>query len=146
MPRADTDVQTMIQMFQAKGFNKSELVALTGAHTIARKLDRTPMDSTVGEWDSSYYTETSANETPGFVEADKFMAQSGQVGEDWRYMGKSQDNFMNSFIPAMEKMSLMGFDKKNLCNGSDIIRWYAGDVRGRRRSVLSKVKRSKVGM
>ena len=146
MPRADTDVKTMIRMFEEKGFNKSELVALTGAHTIARKLDRTPMDSTLGKWDHTYYTETSANETPGFVEADKFMAQSGEVGEQWRYMGRSRGNFMSSFTPAMEKMSLMGYDKKDLCDGSDIIRWYAGHVHGMRRSVLSKAKRSNVAL
>ena len=129
----------MISMFEAKGFNKTELVALTGAHTIGRKLDHTPLDKTVDKWDNRFYTDTSANETPGFIQSDKFLSQAGETGEDWRYMGRSYENFMTSFIPAMEKMSMMGNDINGMADCSGIISWYYGHVRGaaRRKVLLS---------
>lgn len=142
MPNGGTDAQTMINMFAARGFNSSELVALTGAHTIARKLDQTPMDHTVGEWDQRFYTDTSANDTPGFIDSDKFLSQAGETGEDWRYMGESYQNFMTSFVPAIEKMSMMGNDIGGMADCTSIISWFYGHVReATRRRVLLKGRR-----
>lgn len=136
MPVAETDAETMVDMFTAKGFSKMELVALTGAHTIGRQLDGTPMDRSMGEWDNKFYNETLDNSAPRSVAADRFMAEAGETGEEWRYLGKSQNNFMNEFIPAMEKLSLMGNDKDSMVDCSEIIRDYSSNANVRKRVLL----------
>ncbi|KAF2451596.1 class II peroxidase [Karstenula rhodostoma CBS 690.94] len=133
MPNATTDAITMIDLFSSRNFSKTELVALTGAHTIARQLDGTGMDNTAGEWDNSFYSDTSTNSAPRSVAADTFLAQAGETGEEWRTVGETQQSFMDAFVPAMEKLSLMGSDKDDLFDCSDVVQWYAGNSGGRRR-------------
>jgi len=144
MPDARTNAKTMVDMFAKRNFSKTELVALTGAHTIGRQLDGTDMDSTAGEWDYHFYSETSGNSAPRSVAADRFMAQAGVTGNEWRAVGETQESFMDAFIPAMEKLSLMGNDKGNMVNCSEVIEVYAADAkeqRKMRRRVLLKGRR-----
>jgi hypothetical protein len=136
MPKEDTDAQTMVDLFSQKNFSKTELVALAGAHTIGRQLDGTAMDHTVDEWDVGFYSETSRNSAPGSVAADTFMAQAEDTADHWRAVGETQKSFMDAFVPAMEKMSLMGSDKGDLVDCSDVIQSYAGNAKVRRRVIL----------
>ncbi|OAG09942.1 heme peroxidase [Paraphaeosphaeria sporulosa] len=140
MPNATTDARTMVDLFAQHNFSKTELVALTGAHTIGRQLDGTDMDNTPGEWDHKFYSETSSNSAPQPVAADTFLAQDGETGEEWRAVGKTQESFKDAFIPAMEKLSLMGSNKDHMTDCSGVVQSYAGRAKGRRR-VLLKGKR-----
>jgi hypothetical protein len=126
----------MVDLFSQKNFSKNELVALAGAHTIGRQLDGTPMDHTVGEWDNSFYSETSRNSAPGSVAADVFMAHAEETADEWRAVGETQRSFMDAFIPAMEKMSLMGSDKDDMVDCSDVVQSYAGNENVRRKVLL----------
>lgn len=142
MPTAQTDPETMVDMFSERNFSKTELVALAGAHTVGRQLDGTDMDDTVGEWDHNFYSEVSEQSAPNPVAADTLMAQSEETGDEWKTVGKTQQSFIGAFIPAMEKMSLMGQDKDDLVDCSDVVESYAGSAKARRR-VLLKGRRLK---
>lgn len=129
MPNATTDPNLMVDMFAARGFSKWELVALAGAHTVGRQLDGAGMDSTVGEWDHRFYSEVANNTAPHPVLADVLLTQDQATSLEWRVVGESQKNFMETFVRAMEKLSLMGSNKKDLVDCSDIVKSYAGRVK-----------------
>ncbi|KAF1965292.1 heme peroxidase [Bimuria novae-zelandiae CBS 107.79] len=137
LPSAETDAKTMVEMFAAKNFSKTELVALIGAHTIGRKLDNKPMDTTINVWDNKFYTETAEHSAPASVQADTYLAEAGETSGEWKHMGESQENFMSAFIPAMEKLSLMGNDRSKMVDCSEVVKWYA-DTAPKRRRVLLK--------
>lgn len=136
MPNAQTDAKTMVDLFSSRNFSNIELVALTGAHTIGRQLDGSDMDNTAGEWDHKFYSDTSSNSAPRPVAADTFLARAGETGEEWRTVGKTQKSFMDAFIPAMEKLSLMGSNKGDLVDCSDVVQSYSSNARVRRRVLL----------
>ncbi|KAJ4301359.1 hypothetical protein N0V90_003451 [Kalmusia sp. IMI 367209] len=136
MPTARTNATSMVSLFAAKNFSITELVALTGAHTIGRKLDGTPMDDTIGEWDNNFYNQTAAGSAPGSVAADTFMSQSDETGEEWAKVGQSLEAFHWAFVPAMEKLSLMGHQKGELINCSEVVREYASSAKMMRKMFL----------
>ncbi|KAL5417523.1 hypothetical protein PMIN06_001044 [Paraphaeosphaeria minitans] len=137
MPNATTDARTMVDLFAQRNLSKTELVALTGAHTIGRQLDGTDMDNAAGEWGHQFYSEISSNSAPHPVAADTFLAQAGETGEQWRTVGKTQESFKDAFIPAMEKLSLMGSNNDDLVDCSGVVKSYAGRAKVRRRVRLN---------
>lgn len=64
LPLPEQDAQTLIDLFAAKTFTADGLVALVGAHTVARQrfVDPgrydAPQDSTPAVWDSAFYAQT----------------------------------------------------------------------------------------
>ncbi|KAF2682164.1 class II peroxidase [Lentithecium fluviatile CBS 122367] len=124
----NTDAATLVAHFAAKGFSITEMVALAGAHTIGRQLDSSAMDSTVGEWDSSFYGEVANGSTANPLNSDRFLSNSSDTSAQWSSVGASSSSFESAFVPAMEKMSLLGNDKSSLTDCSDVVKSYANMI------------------
>jgi peroxidase len=115
----------MLGLFSARGFSTTDLVALSGAHTIGKQLDGSAMDSTVGKWDSGFYSEVADGSAPDALGSDKFLSNSSETSGEWSSVGASSTSFEDAFVPAMEKLSLLGNDKDSLTDCSDVISNYA---------------------
>lgn len=124
----------MVDMWAARGFSKTDLVALAGAHTVGRQLDGADMDNTVGEWDNRFYSDVANGTASQPVVADVLMSRAEETSEEWRAVGQSQKSFVGAFVPAMEKLSMMGNNRKNLIDCSDVVKSYAGKAKGPRRT------------
>ncbi|KAF2645879.1 heme peroxidase [Massarina eburnea CBS 473.64] len=124
MPGANINATALVSLFTSKGFTKTELVALSGAHTIGKQLNGSAMDTSVGKFDSGFYKSVSDG-SANPINADKYMSNSSDTKTEWNSVGASQTSFQDAFVPAMEKMSLMGWDKADLTDCSDIISGFA---------------------
>lgn len=113
---------TIVSGFAAKGFSVSELVALMGAHTVAKDLNGDGLDSSTGNWDTAFYTETSEGSAPSSLNSDKFLSNSTQTSADWTSFGSDASAWAAAFIPAMEKLSLLGItDTDSLTDCSSVL-------------------------
>ncbi|KAH8890442.1 heme peroxidase [Thozetella sp. PMI_491] len=121
MPGANTDATTLISQFAAKGFTATELVALVGAHSTAKNLGGTALDSTVGDWDVTYYSETADGTAPASINADKFLSNASETASTWSGFAASQAAWNAAFVPAMEKMAVLGNDEASLIDCSSVI-------------------------
>lgn len=106
----------------------TELVALAGAHTIGKQLDGSAMDSTVDDWDSGFYSEVADNSAPDPLNSDRFLSNSSETSDTWNGVGASQSSFQDAFVPAMEKLSLLGNDQASLTDCSDVVSSYAAGL------------------
>ena len=86
------------------------------------------MDTTVDKWDSAFYTEVADGSAPDPLNSDVFLSNSTETQSEWDSVGASQSAFDDAFVPAMEKMSLMGWDKADLVDCSSVISSYAGSL------------------
>ncbi|KAF2649115.1 class II peroxidase [Lophiostoma macrostomum CBS 122681] len=125
LPGPNANATFMLSLFSAKGFSTTDLVALAGAHTIGKQLDGSAMDSTVDKWDSGFYTEVSDGSAPDALGSDTSLSNSSETSGEWSSVGTSSSSFENAFVPAMEKLSLLGNDKDALTDCSDVISSYA---------------------
>ncbi|KAI1381873.1 putative class II peroxidase [Hypoxylon crocopeplum] len=112
---------TIVTSFAAKGFSITELVALMGAHSTAKDLNGNALDTTVGDMDSTFYTETADGSAPTSLNSDKFLSNSTQTSADWSSFGADASAWAAAFVPAMEKMSLLGNDEVSLTDCSSVI-------------------------
>lgn len=83
------------------------------------------MDSTVANWDSGFYTEVADNTAPDPLNSDRFLSNSSETSGQWSSVGASSTSFADAFVPAMEKMSLLGNDKASLTDCSSVVSSYA---------------------
>jgi len=70
LPSPFQEAPELIELFAAKTFTPSDLVALVGAHTVSQQffVDKSkagaPQDTTDGVWDVAFYPETASSSTP----------------------------------------------------------------------------------
>ncbi|OAG01794.1 peroxidase 40 precursor [Paraphaeosphaeria sporulosa] len=120
LPSGNTAASDLIKRFAARGFSAIDLAALIGAHTAARNRISVPdkanltMDSTPGQWDSKYYSETINGRAPVTLPSDKSLANHPVTGILMRGFAASQGAWSAAFVPAMAKMSMLGVDKDGL--------------------------------
>ncbi|KAI0013007.1 heme peroxidase [Xylariaceae sp. FL0662B] len=121
MPSRNDDAATLISAFAEKGFSATELVALVGAHSAARDAGGEALDSTIGEMDSNFYTETANGTAPTSLNSDKFLSNSTETSSDWTKFGADASAWSAAFVPAMEKLSLIGNDEASLTDCSSVL-------------------------
>ncbi|KAL5401594.1 hypothetical protein PMIN03_011374 [Paraphaeosphaeria minitans] len=120
LPSGNAVASDLIQHFAARGFSAVDLAALIGAHTAARNRIAVPakanltLDSTPGQWDSKYYSETIAGRAPVTLPSDKSLADHPVTGVAMRGFAVSQGAWSLAFVPAMAKMSMLGVEKGGL--------------------------------
>jgi manganese peroxidase len=90
----------MIPLFESKGFSATDLVALVGAHTAARNLRGQALDSSVGSWDSTFYTETKNGTAPASVRADVNLSNAPETSSTWDGFGADTAAWAAAFVPA----------------------------------------------
>ncbi|KAI0380169.1 putative class II peroxidase [Hypomontagnella monticulosa] len=121
MPGPNDDAASIISAFAAKGFTATELVALVGAHSAAKDLNGNGLDTTVEEMDTVFYTETADGSAPSSLNSDKFLSNSTETSADWNSFGADAATWAAAFVPAMEKLSLLGNDEASLTDCSSVI-------------------------
>lgn len=92
LPSPFQDAQSLIDLFTAKTFTASDLVALVGAHTasmssfVDSSRPNSPQDSTPNLWDTKFYSETlgSDNTTILVFPSDKNLATYSQTSGQWK--------------------------------------------------------------
>ncbi|KAF1970204.1 heme peroxidase [Bimuria novae-zelandiae CBS 107.79] len=120
LPTGHESAPDLIAHFAARGFSAIDLAALIGAHTAARNRVTVPdkanltMDSTPGQWDNRYYAETINGKAPVTIPSDRNMAGNLLTGVPMRSFAVSQGAWGVAFVPAMEKMGLMGVGRSGL--------------------------------
>lgn len=115
LPDGRAPADSLLALFQDKGFDAKELAALMGAHTCSRQffvnatLAGQPQDSTPGIWDVKFYSET-FNPPPGVfvLRSDRALSQHVDVGKEFRGYIDNQGKWASDFAPAMTKMSVLG--------------------------------------
>ncbi|KAK0648603.1 heme peroxidase [Cercophora newfieldiana] len=119
LPRADQGAPALLDMFNAKGISPAELVALMGAHSVSRQnfvnpaAPNAPQDTTPGDFDNRYFSETSAVHAPGGVvrfASDIALAHDPATSAIWNSFGArdAQAPWAEAYAAAYLKMSLMG--------------------------------------
>ncbi|KAM0812238.1 putative Peroxidase [Seiridium cardinale] len=121
MPGANDAADTIISDFDAKGFTTTELIALVGAHSAAKNLAGTALDSTVDDLDTNFYTETADGSAPASLQSDINLSNSSTTSSDWTTFGGSLSDWEAAFVPAMEKMGLLGVDESTLTDCSSVV-------------------------
>ncbi|KAF2203670.1 heme peroxidase [Delitschia confertaspora ATCC 74209] len=120
LPSGTASGDSLLELFESKGFSATELAALIGAHTAARQFNAdasragAALDSTPGEWDVKYYSETLKHSSPFTLQADRNLAEHAVVGKSFRSFSGNQAGWNAAFVPAMSKLSLMGVDAAGL--------------------------------
>ncbi|KAI1847492.1 hypothetical protein JX265_000742 [Neoarthrinium moseri] len=93
LPSPFQSAQSLIELFAAKTFTASDLVALVGAHTASTQKfvepsrAGAPQDATPGVWDTKFYSETltSANSTTIVTfPSDRNLATYSQTSGQWK--------------------------------------------------------------
>jgi hypothetical protein len=120
LPRGHAKSAGLIKQFALKGFSAIDLAALIGAHTVAKQRTTdpsqsgAPLDSTPGQWDSKYYSETLNGKAPFVLPSDKDVSQNVLTTGLFRTFASSQGAWAAAFVPAMEKLSMIGVDRSGL--------------------------------
>ncbi|KAI0890251.1 class II peroxidase [Annulohypoxylon maeteangense] len=121
MPGANDNATSIVAAFAAKGFTSTELVALVGAHSAAKDLNGNGLDSTIDDLDTNFYTETAAGTAPASLNSDISMSNSSETKADWNTFGADASSWADAFVPAMEKLSLLGNDASSLTDCTSVI-------------------------
>lgn len=99
LPSPFQDAPALIDLFEAKTFTASDLVALVGAHTVSQQFfvdtskPGAPQDSTDGAWDVKFYSETASSDTPdGVVKfpSDVSLSHDTSTSGTWQVFASSQ--------------------------------------------------------
>jgi hypothetical protein len=109
----------LIRTKASKGFSPVDLAALLGAHTAAKQRFTSPdspqeLDSTVGQWDNKYFSETRSGKAPFTLPSDKSVAQNPLTMIPFNTFALSKGAWDVAFVSAMQKMSMLGVDSKDL--------------------------------
>ncbi|KAK9426009.1 putative Peroxidase [Seiridium unicorne] len=123
LPLPFQDAQFLIDLFAAKTFTASDLVALVGAHSTSKQsfVDPSragaPQDSTPGVWDTKFYSETltSDNTTILVFPSDKDLATYSQTSGQWKVFsgGAGQAAWAPAYASAYFRMSMLGVNNMN---------------------------------
>lgn len=114
LPSGSADAASLMKLFASKGFSAIDLVALIGAHSTAKQFTTdaskagASLDSTPGQWDNTFYSETMNKKAPFTLQADKNLADNLVSGVPFKAFALSKSAWAAAFVPAMTKMSMMG--------------------------------------
>ncbi|KAL6629403.1 hypothetical protein ACP70R_029168 [Stipagrostis hirtigluma subsp. patula] len=133
---SSADKKSLLDAFAKKGFNGSELVALSGGHTVGvAQCQFIPANQTIAKCKVNNQTQTGVvqpvlaalDDTPdkfdngyygnlvggtGLLQSDRALMDGGELEERVRQYGDRLASFANDFRKAMEKMSrLPGVDE-----------------------------------
>ena len=100
MPNPTDNATVLIAAFEAKGFTATELVALVGAHSAAKNLAGKSLDSTPGDWDTKFYTETADGTASAALDSDKYLSNSSETSSTWSSFAESSSSWQDAFVPA----------------------------------------------
>ncbi|KAF2688725.1 class II peroxidase [Lentithecium fluviatile CBS 122367] len=118
LPSGNAKAADLIKLFASKGFSAIDLTALIGAHSTAKQRVTDPsragasMDSTPGQWDTKFYSETLKGTAPFTLQSDKNLANSLVTTLPFKTFAASQAAWSAAFVPAMTKMSMLGVSGK----------------------------------
>lgn len=115
LPDVHAPADSLLALFQDKGFSAKELAALLGAHTCSKQfhvnetLAGQPQDSTPGVWDVKFYSDTFTPPPGVFVlQSDLALSKQKDVGPEFQGFIDNQGRWMSAFAPAMTKLSVLG--------------------------------------
>lgn len=114
LPSGSASAGDLIKLFASKGFSAVDLVALIGAHSTAKQFNfdssqsGASLDSTPGQWDVKFYSETQEGKAPFTLPSDKNLANDLVAGIPFKTFAASQGAWSAAFVPAMTKMSMIG--------------------------------------
>jgi hypothetical protein len=122
-----SDHDSLLRVFQDKGFSAADLAALIGAHTVSTNIAQTripvgnPQDSTPGVWDVRYYRET--YEPPAGVsrfDSDINLSNTTTaVGEVFASFVGNQVLWKAAYADAMFRLSVLGIPQDDLAQFVD---------------------------
>ncbi|KAF7351681.1 Peroxidase [Mycena sanguinolenta] len=131
LPDTEDSVNVLLARFADMGFKSREVMALIGAHTTGKQrfvdpaAANTTFDTTVQIWDTRFYTETADPTTvlPGTfkLDSDVNFATNPTTTQDFNRFIGNQDNWISEYSEAHEKMSLLGFQARDLTDCSEIL-------------------------
>ncbi|KAK8070235.1 hypothetical protein PG994_006851 [Apiospora phragmitis] len=121
IPDQNDPADKIIGDFRAKGFSPTELVALLGAHTVAKNRAGQALDTTDSRWDNVFYSETEDRRAPATLNSDKAVSNATDTGRTWSSFAGDSGAWESIFIPAMQKMATMGNDVDSLTDCSSVI-------------------------
>lgn len=145
VPEPFDSVDKILARFADAGFSSDEVVALLASHSIAAAdhVDETipgsPFDSTPGVFDSQFFIETQLKGTlfpgtsgnqgeamsplPGEIrlQSDADIARDPRTACTWQSFVENQDAMRSAFAAAMVKMSILGHNKEDLIDCSEVI-------------------------
>ncbi|KAI1267982.1 peroxidase [Xylariaceae sp. FL1019] len=123
LPSPFQTAQELIDLFVAKTFTASDLVALVGAHTASKQFfvdpsrAGAPQDSDPQKWDTTFYRETlqGDNKTILIFPSDKALATySGTKGQWNTFAGNGgQAQWNPAFAQSYFRMSMLGVNNMN---------------------------------
>ncbi|THX67630.1 heme peroxidase [Aureobasidium pullulans] len=121
--------QVLIQLFEDKGISQPELAALIGAHTASKAVAQEaygvpyngPQDSTPGQWDVKYYSDTDNHPSGVYsFESDVNLSNpNSTVGQTFQSFVNSQSKWNAAFAPAMAHLSVLGISQSDQANFID---------------------------
>ncbi|KAF1813135.1 heme peroxidase [Eremomyces bilateralis CBS 781.70] len=119
LPPDDIGGDALVALFADKGFDVRELVALLGAHSVAKTTlaSSVPgLDSTPGTLDVKYYNETLYETAPFLLPSDKNLAAVPTAHRVYKNFADNQRGWAFAFSRAMTKLSLLGVDRRKLAD------------------------------
>ncbi|TFK44516.1 manganese peroxidase 3 [Crucibulum laeve] len=140
----DTVTDILARMGDA-GFSPAEVVALLASHSVAAadhvdpSIPGTPFDSTPGLFDTQVFIEVQLRGTvfPGTggnqgevespllgeirLQSDHNLARDSRTACEWQSLANNQAKMQAEFKAAMLKMSLLGQNKANMVDCSEVI-------------------------
>jgi hypothetical protein len=72
------------------------------------------MDSTPGQWDNKFYSETINGRAPMTLPSDKNLANNPLTGVSMRAFSFSAGAWSRAFVPAMTKLGMMGVEDEEM--------------------------------
>ncbi|RYP06562.1 hypothetical protein DL765_009440 [Monosporascus sp. GIB2] len=123
LPTPFQDAKSLIDLFTAKTFTASDLIALIGSHTASKQrfVDpgraEIPQDSSPNVWNTKYYSETlsSDNKTILVFPSDRNLATYSSTKAQWNtFAGAGADAVWKpAFAAAYFRMSMLGVNNLN---------------------------------
>ncbi|KAJ7916810.1 putative versatile peroxidase [Mycena leptocephala] len=145
IPEPQDTITTILARFAQVNFSPDEVVALLASHTIAAAdhvdptIPGTPFDSTPGIFDTQFFIETQLRGTgfPGTagnagevesplrgemrINSDASLARDSRTACAWQALAVGQANLQAKFRAAMSKMAIIGHNRANMVDCSDVI-------------------------
>ncbi|KAF7351756.1 Peroxidase [Mycena sanguinolenta] len=131
LPNPEDPVDVLLARFADIGFDSREVMALIGAHTTGKQrfvdtaVANTTFDTTVQIWDTRFYTQTAdpTTDLPGTfkLDSDVNFATNPTTATDFKHFIGKQATWITEYAAAHEKMSLLGFQARDLTDCSEIL-------------------------